>query len=73
MFVCVSRKKFMHNPRMLWHIFTQFDTQMHLGLVQNLIDFQTDQINILVKMYILDNPHLLVYAFISLLTSINYI
>ena len=36
------------SPWLLWHSFTKFHTQMHLGWVQNPVDFQNQRSNIYV-------------------------
>ena len=47
LFLCLSGWKITHNSQTHWHLFTKFGTHMHLGLVQNTIDFQTDQTQLL--------------------------
>ena len=56
------RIKIAHNSITLWHFFTKFNIQMHLGIVLHPIHFQTDRMNILVKMqiwYIRISPNML--------------
>ena len=46
-FKCIQRSgwKSTHNSRMNWHMFTKFDTQMHLGFLQNPLVFQGQMSN----------------------------
>ena len=70
-FVCLSGWKITHNPRTYWHIFTKFGTQMHFGLVQNHIYFQTYHTNILAKLLICASPHLSECIFIFVVSLKN--
>ena len=47
-FICIAGWKITYNSQTIWHIFTKFHPQVHLGLVQDPIYFQ--KMNILVKM-----------------------